>query len=84
MTITDEPTNANLVPTPDNNLNDEKPIGFGRMLRKEDPRLVRGRGQFVDRLSDRNSRHGYRHDEILRNYQHRCQSTRQVDGLFLQ
>jgi carbon-monoxide dehydrogenase large subunit len=45
MTVTE---NANQIPTPDNNLNDEKPVGFGRMLRKEDPRLVRGAGQFVD------------------------------------
>ncbi|MBW6434282.1 carbon-monoxide dehydrogenase large subunit [Actinoplanes hulinensis] len=28
--------------------NDQNPIGFGRMLRKEDPRLLRGRGRFVD------------------------------------
>ncbi len=28
--------------------NDLKPVGFGRMLRKEDPRLIRGRGRFVD------------------------------------
>lgn len=28
--------------------NDQKPIGYGRMLRKEDPRFVRGRGRFVD------------------------------------
>ena len=28
--------------------NDLRPIGHGRMLRKEDPRFVRGRGQFVD------------------------------------
>jgi aerobic carbon-monoxide dehydrogenase large subunit len=28
--------------------NDLKPVGYGRMLRKEDPRLVRGRGRFVD------------------------------------
>jgi carbon-monoxide dehydrogenase large subunit len=47
MTITEEP-NTNAVPTPDNNLNDTKPNGFGRMLRKEDPRLVRGLGQFCD------------------------------------
>ena len=47
MTATEEvPTNA--APTPDNNLNDEKPVGYGRMLRKEDPRLVRGLGQFCD------------------------------------
>ncbi|MGK0275640.1 MAG: carbon-monoxide dehydrogenase large subunit [Ilumatobacter sp.] len=46
MTVVEESTNA--VPTPDNNLNDHKPNGFGRMLRKEDPRLVRGLGQFCD------------------------------------
>ncbi|MFW2380883.1 MAG: aerobic carbon-monoxide dehydrogenase large subunit [Acidimicrobiales bacterium] len=45
MTVTD---NTNEIPTPDNNLNDKNPVGFGRMLRKEDPRLVRGAGQFVD------------------------------------
>jgi carbon-monoxide dehydrogenase large subunit len=28
--------------------NDAKPVGFGRMLRKEDPRFVRGRGRYVD------------------------------------
>ncbi|KHD77958.1 aerobic carbon-monoxide dehydrogenase large subunit [Actinoplanes utahensis] len=28
--------------------NDQKPVGFGRMLRKEDARLLRGRGRFVD------------------------------------
>jgi carbon-monoxide dehydrogenase large subunit len=28
--------------------NDQKPLGHGRMLRKEDPRFVRGRGRFVD------------------------------------
>ncbi|MEV6299938.1 aerobic carbon-monoxide dehydrogenase large subunit [Actinoplanes sp. NPDC051861] len=28
--------------------NDLKPIGYGRMLRKEDPRLLRGRGRFTD------------------------------------
>ncbi len=48
MTITEEQTSDNLVPTPDNNLNDEKPVGFGRMLRKEDPRFVRGLGQYCD------------------------------------
>jgi carbon-monoxide dehydrogenase large subunit len=30
--------------------NDGAPVGYGRMLRKEDPRLVRGRGRFVDDL----------------------------------
>ena len=28
--------------------NDRRPIGHGRMLRKEDPRFLRGRGQFID------------------------------------
>jgi aerobic carbon-monoxide dehydrogenase large subunit len=28
--------------------NDQKPVGFGRMLRKEDPRFIRGRGRYVD------------------------------------
>ncbi|MGH1505056.1 MAG: aerobic carbon-monoxide dehydrogenase large subunit [Acidimicrobiales bacterium] len=48
MTAVENPPNANQIPTPDNNLNDEKPCGYGRMLRKEDPRLVRGLGQFCD------------------------------------
>ncbi|WP_030435133.1 aerobic carbon-monoxide dehydrogenase large subunit [Actinoplanes subtropicus] len=28
--------------------NDQKPVGFGRMLRKEDPRFIRGRGRYTD------------------------------------
>ncbi|MGV9806673.1 aerobic carbon-monoxide dehydrogenase large subunit [Micromonospora chersina] len=28
--------------------NDQKPVGHGRMLRKEDPRFLRGRGRYVD------------------------------------
>ncbi len=28
--------------------NDQKPCGHGRMLRKEDPRFIRGRGRYVD------------------------------------
>ncbi|WP_165614108.1 molybdopterin cofactor-binding domain-containing protein, partial [Mycolicibacterium holsaticum] len=28
--------------------NDRKPCGHGRMLRKEDPRFIRGRGNYVD------------------------------------
>ncbi|HTC69356.1 MAG TPA: molybdopterin cofactor-binding domain-containing protein, partial [Acidothermaceae bacterium] len=28
--------------------NDEKPVGYGRMLRKEDPRFIRGMGHYVD------------------------------------
>jgi carbon-monoxide dehydrogenase large subunit len=30
--------------------NDQKPMGHGRMLRKEDPRFIRGRGHYVDDL----------------------------------
>ncbi len=48
MTVTDDSIDTNAVPTPDNNLNDQKPNGFGRMLRKEDPRFVRGLGQYCD------------------------------------
>jgi len=48
MTITDDTVETNAVPTPDNNLNDHKPNGYGRMLRKEDPRFVRGMGQYCD------------------------------------
>ncbi|MEL7208956.1 MAG: molybdopterin cofactor-binding domain-containing protein, partial [Actinomycetota bacterium] len=43
MAVTEEQ-----VPTPDNNINDQKPTGYGRMLRKEDPRFVRGRGEYCD------------------------------------
>ena len=28
--------------------NDQKPVGHGRMLRKEDPRFIRGMGRYVD------------------------------------
>jgi aerobic carbon-monoxide dehydrogenase large subunit len=28
--------------------NGDRPIGFGRLLRKEDPRFIRGQGQYVD------------------------------------
>ena len=31
--------------------NDQKPCGHGRMLRKEDPRFIRGRGNYVDDIS---------------------------------
>ena len=30
------------------NLNDHKPLGHGRMLRKEDPRFIRGLGRYCD------------------------------------
>jgi carbon-monoxide dehydrogenase large subunit len=31
--------------------NDEKPVGYGRMLRKEDPRFVRGLGNYCDDIT---------------------------------
>lgn len=33
---------------PEEQDNDRKPCGHGRMLRKEDPRFIRGRGNYVD------------------------------------
>ncbi len=42
--------------------NDQKPVGFGRMLRKEDPRLIRGAGNFTDDIKLK----GMLHMEILR------------------
>ncbi len=33
---------------PDRPVNDGKPCGHGRMLRKEDPRFIRGQGRYVD------------------------------------
>jgi carbon-monoxide dehydrogenase large subunit len=42
--------------------NDLTPVGHGRMLRKEDPRFIRGRGRFVDDLQ----RSGMLHLAILR------------------
>lgn len=41
---------------------DKKPLGHGRMLRKEDPRFVRGRGRYVDDVQLR----GMLHLAILR------------------
>ena len=41
MTVTEDPAAEGLSP-------EGNPIGFGKMLRKEDARLVRGKGQFVD------------------------------------
>ena len=35
-------------PAPEFVDNDQKPVGHGRMLRKEDPRFVRGLGKYVD------------------------------------
>ena len=55
--------------------NDQKPCGHGRMLRKEDPRFIRGRGNYVDDVS----LPGMLHLAILRSpyahariSQHRC------------
>src|SRR3954453_14010519 len=42
--------------------NNQKPCGHGRMLRKEDPRFIRGRGNYVDDVS----LHGMLHLAILR------------------
>ncbi|MGI9092605.1 MAG: aerobic carbon-monoxide dehydrogenase large subunit [Mycobacteriales bacterium] len=28
--------------------NDQSPVGYGRMLRKEDPRFIRGKGRYID------------------------------------
>jgi len=47
MTTTKE--GANRPPSPEDTAdNDQKPCGHGRMLRKEDPRFIRGRGNYVD------------------------------------
>src|SRR4051794_8521861 len=45
MTLVGEPREAEDLDRPDN---DHKPLGHGRMLRKEDPRFIRGRGRYVD------------------------------------
>jgi carbon-monoxide dehydrogenase large subunit len=37
---------------------EERPIGFGRMLRKEDPRFIRGRGTYVDDVNLPGMLHG--------------------------
>jgi aerobic carbon-monoxide dehydrogenase large subunit len=42
MTVTEPKAPAEFVD------NDQKPVGHGRMLRKEDPRFVRGLGRYVD------------------------------------
>ena len=40
---------ASRPPSPEDTAdNDQKPCGYGRMLRKEDPRFIRGRGNYVD------------------------------------
>ncbi|HWT23363.1 MAG TPA: aerobic carbon-monoxide dehydrogenase large subunit [Solirubrobacteraceae bacterium] len=37
---------------------DERPVGFGRMKRKEDPRFIRGQGTYVDDVSLPGMLHG--------------------------
>jgi aerobic carbon-monoxide dehydrogenase large subunit len=37
---------------------EERPVGFGRLSRKEDPRLVRGKGRFVDDITLPGMLHG--------------------------
>ncbi|MGZ8724499.1 MAG: molybdopterin cofactor-binding domain-containing protein, partial [Aeromicrobium sp.] len=44
MTVTEPRPGVDIVD------NDHKPVGHGRMLRKEDPRFVRGMGRYVDDL----------------------------------
>ena len=36
----------------------ERPIGFGRLQRKEDPRFIRGRGNYVDDVALPGMLHG--------------------------
>ena len=36
----------------------DRPIGFGRMQRKEDPRFVRGKGRYVDDITLPGMLHG--------------------------
>ena len=52
MAVTQQPTKAS----------GERPIGFGRMTRKEDERFIRGRGVFVDDVQ----RPGMAHGAMLR------------------
>ncbi len=42
MTTVEEPRVTEFVD------NDQKPVGHGRMLRKEDPRFIRGKGRYLD------------------------------------
>ena len=47
-TIKHEPGVAEVAEDLEHVDNDQKPLGHGRMLRKEDPRFIRGRGRYVD------------------------------------
>ena len=37
---------------------EERPIGFGRLSRKEDPRFIRGKGRYVDDIKLPGMLHG--------------------------
>ncbi|MFJ2264128.1 aerobic carbon-monoxide dehydrogenase large subunit [Streptomyces sp. NPDC087844] len=52
MTAVDEP------PVTPREQQPERPIGFGRMKRKEDPRFVRGKGRYVDDIKLPGMLHG--------------------------
>ncbi|WP_328498469.1 aerobic carbon-monoxide dehydrogenase large subunit [Streptomyces sp. NBC_00414] len=54
MTTVDEPP----VPPRQQENGHERPIGFGRMKRKEDPRFVRGKGRYVDDIQLPGMLHG--------------------------
>ena len=48
MTITTPPEPAAAPGSDDLVDNNHKPMGYGRMLRKEDPRFIRGLGRYCD------------------------------------
>jgi aerobic carbon-monoxide dehydrogenase large subunit len=56
MTTVDEP--AVEEPAVDEPAAQERPIGFGRLKRKEDPRFVRGKGRYVDDIKLPGMLHG--------------------------
>src|ERR1700749_2109682 len=65
-------TIENRPPSPEDTAdNDQKPCGHGRMLRKEDPRFIRGRGNYVDDVALPGMLHRatlgspYAHDRIV-------------------
>ncbi|NLE81937.1 MAG: carbon monoxide dehydrogenase, partial [Rhodococcus sp.] len=48
MTAVDSDSGVQETENPATADNDHKPCGHGRMLRKEDPRFIRGQGHYVD------------------------------------
>src|SRR5215208_2907506 len=46
------------VPTAAGSTTEERPIGFGRLRRKEDPRFIRGQGKYVDDVNLPGMLHG--------------------------